>query len=462
MNFRYPSDAIVPLHRDHHHVDDDGYDRFASASRDTSPSSMPTSGDDGAGAHGRLWFAGQEAHSPTGIMSRHDAVSSEPDGDHHATPSDGIGSGSGNSGLGSGSIQSGGNTAGHGGDGYSYGGIVHASILIYEPINISVSVGYGSVALAQQTNDVNVDQSAFQMAGVGGDGGNGNIATGGGIGGASTGSAVIATGGSSAGNGGDGYFSGALVDAPVVIYHPVNIAVAGPGGTAYASQSNAVDINQSAVQIAGVGGSGGNGNVAGGGSVITLDPAWGSSNGGNAWHLVETGGSQAGNGGDGSFSGELVHTSFVLYDPINIAVAGYNSSAYAIQTNSVYVDQSALQIAGIGGHGGNGNVAMGGSLVSHSLWGGSDAIATGANGAGNGGSGHSSGNLIDVSVAIYAPINIAIAGPHSTAIADQTNDVHIDQSAVQIAGVGGDGGHGNLALGGDLATHLLPDLHLMA
>lgn len=465
MNFRYPSDAIVPLHRDHHHVDDGGYDRFASTSRDSAPSSMPTFGDDGAGAHGRLWFASHEAHSPTGIMSRHDAVSSEPDS-HHAAPSAGAGSGSGNPGLGSvqslASVQSGDTAAGNGGDGYSYGGIVHASILIYEPINISVSVGYGSVALAEQTNDVNVDQSAFQMAGVGGDGGNGNIASGGGVGVASTGSAVIATGGSGAGNGGDGYFSGALVDAPVVIYHPVNIAVAGPGGTAYASQSNAVDINQSVVQIAGVGGSGGNGNVAGGGSVITLDPAWGSSNGGNAWHLVETGGSQAGNGGDGSFHGGLVHTSFVLYDPINIAVAGYNSSAYAIQTNSVYVDQSALQIAGIGGQGGNGNVAMGGSLVSHSLWGGSDAIATGANGAGNGGSGHSSGSLIDVSVAIYAPINIAIAGPHSTAVADQTNDVHIDQSAVQIAGVGGDGGHGNLALGGDLATHLLSDLHLTA
>ncbi|WFU40652.1 hypothetical protein QA640_41945 [Bradyrhizobium sp. CB82] len=337
-------------------------------------------------------------------------------------------------------------------------------MLIYEPINISVSVGYGSVALAQQTNDVNVDQSAFQIAGVGGDGGNGNLASGGSVGGASAGSAVVATGGSGGGNGGAGYFSGALVDAPVVIYHPVNIALAGQGGNAYAGQSNAVDLNQSVVQVAGVGGNGGSGNVASGGSVITLDPAWGSSNGASAWHLVETGGSQAANGGDGSFHGELVHTSFVLYDPINIAVAGYNSSAYAIQTNSVYVDQSALQIAGIGGYGGNGNIAAGGSgsLISHGLWGGSDAIATGANGTGNGGSGHVSGSLIDVSVAIYAPINIAIAGPHSTAVAGQTNDVHIDQSAVQIAGVGGDGGHGNLALGGDLATHFLSDLHLMA
>jgi hypothetical protein len=439
MNFRYPSDAIVPHHRFHHHVGDDDDGGPVSAWRDSSPHSVPVSGGDSAGAHERPPFAGSpEAHS-------HGAIESP----------------SSNPSLGSGSIQSGGNTAGNGGDGYFYGSIVHASMLIYEPINISVSLGYGSVALAQQTNDVSVDQSAFQMAGVGGNGGNGNIAAGGSVS-ASPGFDVISTGANGAGNGGDGYFSGSVVDAPVVIYHPVNIAVAGSGGTAQANQTNNVEIDQSATQIAGVGGNGGNGNVAAGGSVITLDPNWGSSNGGIVPD-VQTGGSQAGNGGDGSFHGSLVHTSFVLYDPINIAVAGYNSSSYALQTNNVYVDQSALQIAGIGGHGGNGNVAVGGqaSLLSHGLWGGSDAIATGSNSAGNGGSGHFSGSLIDVSVAIYAPINIAIAGPHATAEADQINNVHIDQSAVQIAGVGGDGGHGNLALGGDLATHLLSDLHLV-
>jgi hypothetical protein len=396
------------------------------------------------------------------MFGRQDAAPAVAHSGDHGTPSGGIESGSSNSALGAGSIQSGDNTAGNGGDGYFYGGIVHASMLIYEPINISVSMGYGSVALAQQTNDVGVDQSAFQMAGVGGNGGNGNIAAGGSVS-TSSGFDVISTGGNAAGNGGNGYFSGALVDAPVVIYHPVNIAVAGSGGTAHANQSNTVEIDQSATQIAGVGGDGGNGNFAGGGSVITLDPAWGSSNGGSAWHVVDTGGSQAGNGGDGSFYGSLVHTSFVLYDPVNIAVAGYNSNAYADQTNNVYVDQSTVQIAGIGGHGGIGNAAVGGhaSLLSHGLWGGSDAISTGSNGAGNGGSGHFAGSLIDVSIAIYAPINIAIAGPNSTAEADQINNVHIDQSAVQIAGVGGDGGNGNVALGGDLATHLLSDLHLV-
>jgi hypothetical protein len=355
-------------------------------------------------------------------------------------------------------ISSGTSHAGNGGEGYFYGGVIHASMVVYEPINISVAAGYGSIAEAGQTNNVNVNQSAVQMAGTGGNGGDGNIALGGNLGISSSGSDVIATGGNSAGNGGNGYFSGALVDAPVVIYHPINIAVAGPGGTAEASQSNTVDINQAAIQIAGVGGNGGNGNAAIGGDVSTLGS--GSASGG--WE-IQSGGNQAGNGGDGYAYGGLVHASFALYDPINIAVAGYNSSANATQTNNVHLDQSSSQMAGVGGQGGSGNVAMGGngSILFSGLGGGSDAIATGGNGAGNGGSGHFSGSLVDVSVAIYAPINIAIAGPHSTAEADQINNVHLDQSAIQIAGIGGDGGHGNVALGGDIAMHLLSDLHLM-
>jgi hypothetical protein len=355
-------------------------------------------------------------------------------------------------------ISSGTNHAGNGGEGYFYGGIIHASMVVYEPINISVAAGYGSIAEAGQTNNVNVNQSAVQMAGTGGNGGDGNIALGGNLGISSSGSDVIATGGNSAGNGGNGYFSGALVDAPVVIYHPINIAVAGPGGTAEASQSNTVDINQAAIQIAGVGGNGGNGNAAIGGDVSTL----GSGSAPGGWE-IQSGGNQAGNGGDGYAYGGLVYASFALYDPINIAVAGYYSSANATQTNNVHLDQSSSQMAGVGGHGGSGNVAMGGngSILFSGLGGGSDAIATGGNGAGNGGSGHFSGSLVDVSVAIYAPINIAIAGPHSTAEADQINNVHLDQSAIQIAGIGGDGGHGNVALGGDIAMHLLSDLHLM-
>jgi hypothetical protein len=180
--------------------------------------------------------------------------------------------------------------------------------------------------------------------------------------------------------------------------------------------------------------------------------------------VIVSGDNHAGNGGDGYFYGSLVHASFALYDPINIAVAGYNSSAHADQTNNVEFDQSAFQMAGIGGNGGSGNVAIGGSTGSYSsILGliGSDVIATGGNSAGNGGDGHFTGSLIDLNIAIYAPINIAVAGPNSTADAHQTNNVHFDQSAIQIAGVGGDGGHGNAAFGGDLAMHVLADHHLL-
>jgi hypothetical protein len=458
MDFSRMSDGIRLHHASHHGYDDDEPDGGA------------------AGGYGQLAGSGALITGGSSPPAAH-----HPGFDHSVTPEVAPGghvadlhhATAGNSlavapaaGIGSAAVETGANTAGNGGDGYFHGSIVHASMLIYEPINISVDIGYGSVALASQTNNLSVDQSAFQMAGVGGNGGDGNIASGGSVSTFSGSDMMVATGGNSAGNGGSGTFSGTLIDAPVVIYHPINVAVAAPGGSAQANQSNTVDIDQSATQIAGVGGSGGNGNVAAGGSVISLDPAWGSSSGGSIFD-IQTGGNQAGNGGDGSFHGELVHTSFALYDPVNIAVAGFDTSSYAIQLNNVHVDQSSFQIAGIGGSGGNGNVAIGGSasLVSHGsvsdgLLGGSDAIATGSNSAGNGGSGHFVGSLIDVSVAIYAPINIAIAGPHATAEADQINNVHIDQSAVQIAGVGGDGGSGNLALGGGVA-HLPSDLHLM-
>ncbi|WP_247305192.1 MULTISPECIES: hypothetical protein [unclassified Bradyrhizobium] len=478
MDFSRMSDGIRLHHASHHH---DGYDGERGPGPGPSASFVADVVGGGALVHGPGPFAGQFAgpgahhasanirhHESDQVQSKHPTSGVDTGGHagNHAAAGLDVSStkpaaDASHPGTGIASVENGANTAGNGGDGYFYGGIIHASLLIYEPINISVSMGYGSVALANQPNNLNVDQSALQVAGVGGHGGNDNIVSGGSVS-TSLSAGVIASGDNSAGNGGSGYFSGAIVDAPVVIYHPINIAVAGSGGTALASQSNTVDIDQSATQVAGVGGSGGNANVAAGGSAITLDPSWGSSNGGGVFD-VQTGGSQAGNGGDGAFYGGLVHTSFVLYDPINIAVAGYGSNVYAVQTNDAYVDQSIIQIAGIGGYGGNGNAAAGGhaSLLSHGLWGGSDTIATGSNGAGNGGKGYFAGSLIDVSVAIYAPINIAIAGPHSTAIADQVNNVHVDQSAIQIAGLGGDGGHGNLALGGDLSAHLLSDLHLL-
>jgi hypothetical protein len=491
MNFWKMSDGIRLHDQPHHHDQYDGHSGPGAAWLGPSLSSAIDTGDNSAGDGGRGSFFGAEAHAPVAIFNPLDAARAGIHGkadayqsnmvhlDQHAVQMAGMGgnggndntaaggkvsafysgSGPGNSWLDSILIQSGANQAGNGGDGYFYGGIIHASLVVYQPINIAVAVGYGSSADAEQTNNVSFNQSAVQIAGVGGNGGNGNTASGGNIGISSSGADMIATGGNSAGNGGDGYFFGSLLNAPVVIYHPINIAMAGGGGTAEATQSNTVEIDQSAIQIAGVGGNGGNGNMANGGDVSLLGHASGSSNGGIDSELIYTGGSQAGNGGDGFAYGGLVHASFALYSPVNVAVAGYNSSAHAYQANDVHLDQFSFQMAGVGGNGGNGNAALGGNVFS-GLGGGSDAIATGNNGAGNGGSGHFSGSISDVSVAIYAPINIAIAGPNSTVDGDQINNVVFDQSALQLAGIGGHGGHGNLALSGDVAMHLLSDLHL--
>ena len=348
------------------------------------------------------------------------------------------------------------NSAGNGGNGYFAGSLIERSYAGFEPLNFAQG-GSHATADAHQTNIAYLDQSATQIAGMGGDGGNWNAASGGMVG--AFGSVVagaINTGGNSAGNGGDGTFIGAMVHAPVAIYNPVNIAVAGSHATADAHQTNVVYFDQSATQIAGVGGGGGNGNAASGGSVGAH------ASGGSG--AISTGENSAGNGGDGSAYGGIVHATFAFYDPVNIAVAGYNSSAHADQTNNVVFDQSAVQMAGIGGNGGNGNAATGGSAdIFSSLFNliGSDVIATGHNSAGNGGNGHFAGSMVDIDVAIYAPINIAVAGYNSTADAHQTNNVQFDQSTIQMAGIGGDGGHGNAAFGGDFAMHLLSDLHLL-
>src|SRR5579871_1124142 len=370
------------------------------------------------------------------------------------------------------SVDAGNNGAGNGGNGFFSGDLIDSPSAAFDPHNVAEAGAQGS-ATAQQTNVAVLDQSATQIAGIGGDGGDNNAAIGGSVSGSlgSGGSGVVASGDNSAGSGGDGIFQGAIVHAPVAVFDPVNIAVAGSHGSAVAQQSNAVQISQSAFQCAGGGGSGGNGNVAVGGDVS----GEGTNSHGNAalgamspfgstgLDSISSGDNHAGDGGNGSFSGSMVQSSIAVYDPINIAIAGYDSTSHADQSNNVVFDQSAVQMAGIGGHGGNGNAAVGGDVGGlSSLLGliGSDAIATGGNTAGSGGSGHFAGSIVDVNIAVYAPINIAVAGPNSTADAHQTNNVEFDQGAVQMAGIGGAGGHGNTAVGGDAALHLLSDLHL--
>jgi hypothetical protein len=371
-------------------------------------------------------------------------------------------------------IDTGDNSAGGGGNGYFDGSLIDSPYAAFEPFNMAQAAGHAT-ASAHQANAALFDQSATQIAGIGGDGGDLNLALGGKVGAFGlAGSDVIASGDNSAGQGGDGHFLGAIVHAPVAVFDPINIAIAGFDSTASAHQSNAALFHQGAIQIAGSGGGGGGGNAAIGGEASADGLGWPGHAAAGIGHplshgvigsdTVMSGDNHAGGGGDGYFFGSLVHTSIALYDPINIAVAGYNSSAEADQSNNVTFDQTAFQMAGVGGNGGSGNAAIGGDVGGlAALLGliGSDVIATGGNSAGHGGDGHFAGSLVDLNIAIYAPINIAVAGVNSTADAHQSNNVQFDQGAIQIAGIGGDGGHDNAALGGDFATHLLADLHFL-
>jgi hypothetical protein len=475
MDFWRLSDGIHLSHYGH------GALAPSSPSIDSSLHAVIDTGDNSAGNGGDGYFFGSLVNAPVviympinisiaGYNSTANAdQSNSVQIDQSATQIAGVGGDGGNgnasiggnvtaSGLGSGdsgAITTGGNQAGNGGDGFSYGSIVNASFVLYNPINIAVA-GPNSSAYADQTNNVDIDQSAVQMAGIGGNGGDGNAALGGDVSsGSGFGSGLIHTGDNSAGTGGDGTFFGSLLNAPVVVYMPINIAIAGYNSTVDAHQTNNVSFDQSVTQIAGVGGDGGNGNASIGGSVTASGFGNEYSHGWLTSGEISSGGNQAGNGGDGFFHGNISHAPFALYDPINIAVAGNNSSVHADQMNDVDINQSAVQMAGIGGNGGHGNAALGGNidLFGSGFGFGSDAINTGHNGAGNGGNGHFSGNIIDVSHAIYAAINIAIAGYNSITDAHQS-----DQSVMQI---GGDGGHANLALGGDVTSHLLPDHHLL-
>jgi hypothetical protein len=272
-----------------------------------------------------------------------------------------------------------------------------------------------------------------------GDGENGNF------------SGSLSSGASHAGSGGHGYFVGSLLHTSLGLYDPINLAIAGNNASAHADQTNAVEFNQAGIQIGGIGGDAGNGNAASVGTpgIFAADLGIGSD-------TIVTGSGSAGNGGDGYCFGSLVQAALTLYDPINIAIAGSHSRSVADQENNLAVNQTAVQLSGVGGHGGSDNAAVG---TEWELTG-SDANSSGAHSAGNGGNGHFAGSLVDLSIAIFAPINIAVAADNSDAEARQSNTVHFDQSATEIVGSGGAGGEANLALVEALALHPPLDQHL--
>src|SRR5262245_19236116 len=166
---------------------------------------------------------------------------------------------------------------------------------------------------------------------------------------------------------------------------------------------------------------------------------------------IDSGDNSAGTGGTGYFSGYLIDNPYAAFEPHNVAEAGQHGSAHAQQTNVAILDQSATQIAGIGGDGGDDNAAIGGSVSGGPGSGGSVAIATGDNSAGVGGDGYFQGAMVHAPVAVFDPVNIAVAGSNGNANAHQSNTAQFYQPAFQFAGGGGHAGNGNTAVGGDVS-----------
>ena len=305
---------------------------------------------------------------------------------------------------------------GGGGDGFAMGVVSSTPKAAFVPDNSVIALS-GASASGDQTNHALVDQQSAELAGIGGNGG-------------------FTLGVSThAGNGGNGGFAGALVSADVGVFAPVNTAVgAGPGAHANASQSNSAAFLQDATQVAGAGGNGG---------ATYVDHAAGTA----GTTVILNGDAHGGSGGNGTFVGTLTDINVAIYSPINIAVAGAGGTAHATQDNNVLMSQGATQIAGVGGAGGGFYVP-------------SDTVVTGSHGDGSGGSGHAVGSMVDVSVGYFEPMNIAVPAG-GTAEAQQANHLLYDQHAVQVAGVGGDGGTYHLLDAAD-AAQLHDALHLAA
>jgi hypothetical protein len=314
-------------------------------------------------------------------------------------------------------------SAGSGGDGFSMGIISSTPLAVFTPSNAAIA-GPHSSADAQQGNNALMNQHSTEMAGLGGDGGNGNL--------------VIDAGGgpNHAGSGGNGVFYGGMVSADVGVFAPVNTAVAGgAGSSATAHQTNNAAFLQGGTQIGGIGGSGGDHNAAIDGPSASPGSA-----------LTFTGDMYSGHGGNGYFVGSMIDLNVAIFSPINIAVGAAGGSAEAHQTNNAIFDQGSVQIAGIGGNGGGFNLS-------------SDTIFTGNHAGGGGGSGYSNGSMVDVNIGYFHPVNIAVPAG-GTADAQQIDHVLYDQHALQMAGLGGMGGEGNLTADhASLVDDILTFLH---
>ncbi|WP_406855502.1 hypothetical protein ABEG18_23690 [Alsobacter sp. KACC 23698] len=137
-----------------------------------------------------------------------------------------------------------------------------------------------------------------------------------------------------------------------------------------------------------------------------------------AFKSISTGGNSAGNGGDGYNKGDLSNTQTASFDPVNKA---YGADV-TVKTGD-HVSQKAGWDAG--------GAKVHGSGKDHA-----SADAT-SNGSQKSSSGHDTSKVT------------------ANTDATQENWVKFDQSSVQKAGIGGDGGDHNYAGGGDVSFALV-------
>jgi hypothetical protein len=129
----------------------------------------------------------------------------------------------------------------------------------------------------------------------------------------------IDTGGQSVGNGGDGSFSGKIVNAPSISFDPTNKAI-----------GSSVDANS--------------------GDHVSQKADWeaGGANATASWFAKAHGGTATSNGNQSSDSGHDTST--------------VHANTTASQSNSLMADMHQEVLAGVGGNGGDGNAALGGDV----------------------------------------------------------------------------------------------------
>ncbi|RUM23291.1 PE-PGRS family protein [Rhizobium vallis] len=148
-------------------------------------------------------------------------------------------------------------------------------------------------------------------------------------------------------------------------------------------------------------------------------------------HNPDAGDAKAGNGGDGINHGNIDYNPVAYVDPVQ-TVDGASTHLH----NGDHVWQTADWDAGGGGAGGY-SQAQNGFLASLTSGNG----GAGGNAQSNGDQGNTSG---------HDTASVAAA-----TTATQYTQLMADQHATILAGVGGNGGNGNMARGGDIASALV-------